>query len=70
MMSSSSNNNNDGDAELDRWFRLEKSGRMKDVSGQVHISMKFSRPATKRDYNDHDDDDDDEEEVCIRYIDA
>ena len=69
-MMSSSNSNNDGDGELDRWFRLEKSGRMKDVSGQVHISMKFSRPATKRDHHDHDDDDDDDEEVCIRYIDA
>ena len=74
--SSSSRSSRDGVGEegvvLDRWFRLEKSGRMKDVSGQVHLSMRFSRPATKRDQHDHDDDDDDDDddEVCITYIDV
>ena len=61
--------NGDSVAAYDRWFKLEKTGRMKDVSGQVHLSMRFSRPATKRDQYDHDDDDDDDGDGAVMTID-
>ena len=32
----------------DLWYPLEKSGRMKQVSGQIHVRLKFSGPVTTK----------------------
>ena len=51
--------------ETDLWYPIEISGRMTEVSGELHLKMKFNRPPSnnliEEEILDHYDDDEDDE---------
>jgi hypothetical protein len=41
--------------QIDKWYPLESTGRMKTVGGQIHLRLRFNRPPTKSAVDSDDD---------------